>query len=125
MSDTGALSDLDSGELQDREWQAEMDRYDELCARADVVRERERQRLEALKDSDAIDIQSDSELSVLASSLFNGMDGIELGQGTSSRISDVEIGRTDSQGLGIGQGIQIETSPQRTWSGKVVKYRVD
>jgi hypothetical protein len=125
MSDTSALSDLDSGKLQDREWQAEMDRYDELCARADVVRERERQRLEALKDSDAIDIQSDSELSVLASSLFNGIDSIELGQGTSSRISDVEIGRTDSQGLGIGQGIQIETSSRRTRSGKVVKYRVD
>jgi hypothetical protein len=44
-SDTGALSDLDSSELQDQEWQAEMDRYNELCARADVVRERERQRL--------------------------------------------------------------------------------
>ena len=42
MSDTGALSDLDSSELQDREWQAEMDRYDKLCARADVVRERKR-----------------------------------------------------------------------------------
>jgi hypothetical protein len=45
MSDTGALSDLDSGELQDQEWQAEMDCYNKLCARADVVRERERQRL--------------------------------------------------------------------------------
>jgi hypothetical protein len=61
------------------------------------------------------------------------MDGIELGQGTSSRISNVEIGRTsisqddgtDSQDLGTAQGIQIETSPRRTWSGKVVKYRVD
>jgi len=96
MSDTGTLSDLDSGELQDREWQAEMDRYNELCAKADVVRERERQRLQALKDSDAINIQSDSKLSVLASSLFNTIDGIELGQGTRSRISDVEIGRTSS-----------------------------
>jgi hypothetical protein len=114
-SDTSALSDLDSGELQDREWQAEMDRYDELCARADVVRERERQRLQALRDSDAIDIQSDSELSIQASSLFNSMDGIELGQDDG----------TDSQDLGIAQGIQIETSPWRTRSGKVVKYRVD
>ena len=40
--DTSTLSNLDSGELQDQEWQAEMDRYDELCARVDVVRERER-----------------------------------------------------------------------------------
>jgi hypothetical protein len=122
MSDTSALSDLDSGELQDREWQAKMDRYDELCARADVVRERERQRLEALKDSDAIDIQSDSELSVLASSLFNSIDSIELGQGRTGSSQDDSI---DSQDLGIAQGIQIETSPRRTWSGKVVKYKVD
>ena len=79
----GALSDLDSDDLQDREWQAKMDCYDELYARADAVRERERQRLqvlelEALKDNDAINRQSDSELLVLASSLFNSMDGIEL-----------------------------------------------
>jgi hypothetical protein len=88
MSDTGALSDLDSSELQDREWQAEMDRYNELCAKADVVRERERQRLKALKDSDAIDIQSDSKLLVLASSLFNSIDSIELGQGRTSSSQD-------------------------------------
>ena len=42
MLDTSALLDLDSSELQDQEWQAEMDRYDELCAKADVVKERER-----------------------------------------------------------------------------------
>ena len=112
MLDTSALLDLDSSELQDQEQQAEIDRYNKLCARADVIRERKRQRLQALKDSDAIDIQSDSELSVLASSLFNSMDSIELGQGI-------------SQDLGIAQGIQIKTSPWRTWSGKVVKYRVD
>ena len=40
------------------------------------------------------------------------MDSIELGQGI-------------SQDLGIAQGIQIKTSPWRTWSGKVVKYKVD
>jgi hypothetical protein len=43
------------------------------------------------------------------------MDGIELGQDDG----------TDSQDLGIAQGIQIKTSPWRTRSGKVVKYRVD
>ena len=45
MLDTSALSDLDSSELQDQEWQAEMDRYNKLCAKANVVRERKRQRL--------------------------------------------------------------------------------
>ena len=86
MLDTSVLSDLDSSKLQDQEWQAKMDRYNKLCARADVVRERERQRLQVLKDSDAIDIQSNSELLVLASSLFNSMDSIELGQGISQDL---------------------------------------
>jgi hypothetical protein len=63
-----------------------MDCYNKLCARADVVRKRKRQRFKVLKDSDAIDIQSDSKLSVLASSLFNSMDGIELGQGISQDL---------------------------------------
>jgi hypothetical protein len=42
MSDTSAFSDLDSSELQDQEWQAEIDRYNELCAKADVVKEHKR-----------------------------------------------------------------------------------
>jgi len=77
-----------------------MDRYDELYARAEKAAEFERRRLEleALKsgDNDPIHQQSDSELSVLASSLFDGM-----------------------------EGIQSKTSPRRTRSGKVVKYRDD
>jgi hypothetical protein len=50
-------------------------------------RERERQRLDESADNNAI--QSDSELSMLASSLFNGMESIESSQGT-----DVEMGGT-------------------------------
>jgi hypothetical protein len=77
-----------------------MDCYDELYARAKKAAKRKRRRLEleALKsgDNNPIHQQSDSELSVLASSLFDGM-----------------------------EGIQSETSPRRTWSGKEVKYRDD
>ena len=43
-------------------------------------------------------MESDSELSVLASSLFSGMDmeDIELGQGIGVELSDVEMGGTGS-----------------------------
>jgi len=77
-----------------------MDRYDELYARAEKAAEFERRRLEleALKsgDNNPIHQQSDSELSVPASSLIDGM-----------------------------EGIQSKTSPRRTRSGTVVKYRDD
>jgi len=77
-----------------------MDRSDKLYARAKTVAERERQRLEleALEsgDSNAIHQQSDSELLVLASSLFDGIKGIRSGTGR-----------------------------RRILSGKVVKYRDD
>jgi hypothetical protein len=99
-------SDLNSNDLQDLQFRAEMDRYDELYSRAKKAAECERQRLElkALEgeDNSTIHSQSDSELSLLASSLFDGIEGIES-----------------------SQGIQIKTSPRRTQSGKVVKYRDD
>jgi len=100
--------------LQDLQFQVEINRYNELYAR---VREREHQRLEleALEDIDdnTVHGQSDSELSVLASSLFNGIDGAKSSQGIGDGLGDVEIGGTD----------QIETSPRRTRSGKIVNYR--
>jgi hypothetical protein len=90
-----------------------MNRYDELYARAQRIAESERQRLklEVLEDRDDATalMQSDSELSVLASSLFNGMDGIESSQGGG------EI-------QGTGQ-VETKTSPRRTRSGKIVNYR--
>jgi hypothetical protein len=62
-----------------------MNRYNELYARAQRIAESERQRLEleVLKDLDdaAALMQSDSELLVLSSSLFNSMDAIESSQG--------------------------------------------
>jgi hypothetical protein len=98
--------------MQDLQFQAEMDRYDELYARAKTVAERERQHLEleALESGDynAIHQQSDSELSVLVCSLFDGMEGIE--------------GIEGMEGM---EGIQGGTSPRCTRLGKVVKYRDD
>jgi hypothetical protein len=87
----------------------------------------------------------DTELSVIASSLFNDIEGIESGQSITAKLGDVEIGGTDanptirdnqsvqgSQGSdvsdGVGSGTAIlgaETSPRRTRSGKIVKYRAE
>jgi hypothetical protein len=93
---------LNSNNLQDLQFRAEMDRYDELYSRAKKAAECERQRLEleALKgeDNSTIHGQSDSGLSLLASSLFDSIEGIES-----------------------SQGIQIKTSPRRARLGKVVK----
>ena len=77
-----------------------MDCYDKLYARAEKAAKCERQRLKlkVLKsgDNNPIHQQSDSELSVLASSLFDSI-----------------------------KGIQSKTSPRCTRLGKVVKYRDD
>jgi hypothetical protein len=95
-------------------------------------------------------MESDGELSVMASSLFNGMEGIETG---GVELGDVEMGGIGSgladqdgqdgqdgqgngQGNGEGNGLKgvgsrvsggttiqgVGTSPRRTRSGKVLKY---
>jgi hypothetical protein len=128
-SDSG--SDVDEEAIMD---QIESDLYNQRIARAwEIVN---RQQAEW-------DMESDSELSVLASSLFNGMEGIETG---GAELGDVEMGGTssgptdqDGQGGEDGQGDGLEdidgrasggkatlgagTSPRRTRSGKEVKYR--
>ena len=63
-----------------------MEQYDAIIENAHMIAEKERQRQEKEQD-----LESDSELSVLASSLFNGMEGIELG---SAKLGDVEMGGT-------------------------------
>jgi hypothetical protein len=124
-SATSQGSDIDNEVLhsaldENGHHQAEMELYDAQVARAhEIVQLRYRE----------WGIESDSELSVLASSQF-GIDDIGLGQGVSVELSDVEMGGTgkvqDSQDHGVDSGIQgIEISPRRTWSGKVVKYRDD
>ena len=85
-------------------------------------------------------MESDSELSVLASSLFSGMDmeDIELGQGIGVELSDVEMGGTgsgltdqddqDDQGNSVDSRVGVPTvglSPRRTRSGKVVECKED
>jgi hypothetical protein len=76
---------LNSDDLQDIQFQAELKRYDAIIARAWEIENRRRQ--EELEDNKLIghDIsgysESDSELSMLGSSQFEGMEGIELGSG--------------------------------------------
>jgi len=69
------------------------------------------------------DSDADSELSVLASSLFDGIDGIEY-----SGICGIEAGGSIKQGSD-GDGDNDSTSapviafsPQKMRSGKVVRY---
>jgi hypothetical protein len=96
-----------------------MNRYAELYAKVNKVKERKHQCLEpeALEDIDSNTIhgQSDSELSVLASSLFNSIDIAESSQGIGDGLGDVKMGRVDQ--------IKTKTSPRRTRSGKIVNYR--
>jgi hypothetical protein len=85
-------------------------------------------------------MESNSELSVLASSLFNGMDmeDIESGQGIGVELGDVEMGGTrsgltdqddqDDQGNSVDSRVGVPTvglSPRRTRSGKVVENKED
>jgi hypothetical protein len=89
--------DLEGGD------EAELDLYDTRIARAHEIVNRRRQEW---------DLESDSELSVLASSQFNGMEGIELGGGT-------EVG--DGIESSSIQGTDFSLRWMR--SGKVVRYR--
>lgn len=85
-------SNLDSSDLDSEinkavlEDQAESNLYYERVARAWEIVNRRQQELE----------ESDGELSVLASSLFNSMEGIESGQGIGIKSGDIEMGGTGS-----------------------------
>ena len=85
-------SDLDSDDLQDLQFQAEMAQYDKIMEKAHAIAERERQRQHQESDP----AESDNQLSVPPSSLFNGMDGIESSQSISVELADVEMGGTSS-----------------------------
>jgi hypothetical protein len=133
---------LDSELLQKQQFQAEIDRYDFVMAQAREIVERRRQ-----KEVEDNNIQSDSELSVLASSLFNGIgmeidiNNVELGDIGGGVQSDGESnsnGNGDGNGNGNGNGssdgihhhqnqdvTSVIVSPRRTRSGKVVKYSRD
>jgi hypothetical protein len=93
-----------------------MDQYNVIIAKAHIIADNERQRQE--REQELLD--TNSELSVLASSLFNGMDGIEIGGG----IIDHETQDDASGEINSGANIQgVSSSPRRTRSGKIVKYK--
>jgi hypothetical protein len=82
-----------------------MDCYDELYARAQRTADQERQRLElkAINNQNDAAVHSNSELSILASSMFNSIDGIQSSQSIGNALGNVEISET-------GQ-TRAETSP--------------
>lgn len=131
------LSDLNSNELGDLQFRTEMEYYDEVVVRAEGVieQERERQRLEESADNN--EIQSDSELSMLASSLFNGIEGIESSQGINVEMGGTSGCQRDSEHGGHGDGEHGDSehgdgghsdssiqstvfSPRRIRSGKIL-----
>ena len=116
-SDIGSLN---SEILQEREFQAEMDRYDLIMARAHEIVERRRR--EELEDNDILadedsNSNADSELSMLASSQFNGMEGIEGMEGMEGSGSTEPHGSDDDTST-----LGIAFSPRKTRSGKLVGY---
>jgi hypothetical protein len=122
------LDSLNSELLREQLWQAEIERYDFVVARGHTIIKRMHK--EELQDNDIVTGQSDSELSELASSLFNGMEGIKSGeteigeQGDDIDSQDNAIGTGIGTGIGtvIGTRIAIKTSPRRTRSEKVIEY---
>ena len=78
-------------------------------------------------------MESDSELSKLASSVFDGMEGIEIGSGTAIcttvAVEDQEMSGTLTNDQGIGgtetsgnSKAQVPVfSPRKTRSGRVIK----
>jgi hypothetical protein len=107
--------------LQERQFEAEIEQYDFVIARAQAVVDRQRQ--EELVDNDINDgnnSDTDSEMSVLASSLFNGMDGIEYSGTAGIETSGSAELESDDDGNGA-PGITF--SPRKMRSGKVVGNR--
>ena len=76
-------------------------------------------------------MNSDSGLSVLASSLFSGMEGIEVGGGTvigqdSQAIVNTGITHKGTSQDKIGSNSEVPgliLSPRKTRSGRLVKYK--
>jgi hypothetical protein len=131
-SDNGLIN---SEILQERQFKADMERYDFVIARARAIVERRRQ--EELEDNDipvveggdgngsgngdgSGDSNSDehNELSVLASSQFNGIDGVEYGGIGGIEISgsiELDSGSDDDS----TSALDIAFSPRKMRSGKV------
>jgi hypothetical protein len=119
---------INSEILQEKQFEAEIERYDFLIAKAQAIVKRQRQ--EELEDNDmpmvkgrdgnskgdsSSDSDSDkhSELLVLASSQFDSIDSIKY-----SNSIKLDSNSDDDSTSALG----IAFSPQKTRSGKVVSY---
>jgi hypothetical protein len=130
---------LDSDDLQDLQFQAEMEQYDAIMENAHVIAEKERQRQEKERDLESESMEGietsgaelgDIEMGGTGASLTDqdvqddaqdGQDGRDGQDGQGSGLEEVG-GRVGSR---VGGGVTIQgagTSPRRTRSGKVVKY---
>jgi hypothetical protein len=74
----------------------------------------------------------DTKLLVMASSLFNDMEGIEIGRTDANPAIQDNQSVQGSQGSDVSDGVGsrttilgAETSPRRARSGKIVKYRAE
>jgi hypothetical protein len=113
-----------SNELEDseqRQFQREMEQYDEIMARLQKVAENDSQRQE-------LELDCNSELSVLASSLFNRMEGLERDSSTvvgqdNQHMEGVEIRESSQVGSSEVQGLVF--SPRKTRSGCVLQRKGD
>ncbi len=86
-SDLGLDLDLNSWHLQDAQFRAEIEHYETVIARATEVYKG--------NSRNSIENDSNSELSSIASSLFNSMEGIEVGGESSGGMEGIEMGGTD------------------------------
>jgi hypothetical protein len=116
----GSSSDDESVDTIDLQFQAEMEQYDEIQARTHEIVDRRRQEEQEdnnLIDSDGgsdSDIESDSDLSMLASSLFDSIEGIEMGGG-------IEL----SNGGDVQRNVQGILSSDSKVQGSIISPRKD
>ena len=125
-SNSSDSSDSDkSDEVEDRQFRREMDEYDTIMANAHEIAKRELQRQE---------LDSDDDLSVLDSRLFDRMEGSEQGGNSQDDQGDHD-GQAEMDGIEIGDSSEVQGtirgnsevqgpvfSPRKTRSGQVVKY---
>jgi hypothetical protein len=115
--------------VRDLEFQAKLDQYNKIMSQAYEIVKHQRQ--EELEDNDIVDGSSSSDLTEPTSSLFNGIEGVELSGGNSKdhnrsfdNNSDNKVQDSD---IGIKMGSDDEVakaiSPRRMRSGRIVKYQ--
>jgi hypothetical protein len=121
-NDGSDSDDNESLDTEDLEWMAELERYDEIQARAREIIERQYQ--EAMEDND-IEVDSDGQDEMggigIGSDGQDEMEGIGIGSDGQDEMEGIEI-----EGIGGHSGdsevLGLAFSPRKTRSGRVVRY---